>query len=105
MIVSRERSASMVECLARDQGAAGSSLTRGIALCPLARQINPSFVLVQPRKTIPYIAERLLMGHKESNQTSKWQTTFILIEHIVRQSITGEMYSLQQRTILVHLIW
>ena len=33
--------------------------------------INPSLVLVQPRKTRPYITERLLMGRKESNQTKK----------------------------------
>ena len=32
---------------------------------------NPSLVLVQPRKTPPYITERLLMGRKESNQTNK----------------------------------
>ena len=31
--------------------------------------IYPSLVLVQPRKTRPYITERLLMGRKESNQT------------------------------------
>ena len=30
--------------------------------------INPSLVLFQPRKTRPYITERLLMGCKESNQ-------------------------------------
>ena len=29
-----ERSCSVVECLIRDRGAAGSSLTGGIALCP-----------------------------------------------------------------------
>ena len=34
-----------------------------------ARHIYPSLVLAQPRKGDPYIAERLLMGHKESNQT------------------------------------
>ena len=28
-------------------------------------------VLVQPRKSRPFITERLLMGHKESNQTNK----------------------------------
>ena len=49
----RERSGSVVECLTR------------------ARHINPSLVLVQPRKTRPYITERLLMGRKESNQTNK----------------------------------
>ena len=31
--------------------------------------INPSLVLVQPRKIRPFITERLLMGRKESNQT------------------------------------
>ena len=30
---------------------------------------HPSLVLVQPRKTRPFITERLLMGRKESNQT------------------------------------
>ena len=35
------------------------------------RHINPSLVLVQPRKTRPYITERLLMGRKESKQTNK----------------------------------
>ena len=35
----------------------------------LSRNINPSLVLVQPRKIRSYITERLLMGRKESNQT------------------------------------
>ena len=35
----------------------------------LARHIYPSLVLVQPRKTRPCLTERLLMGHKESNQS------------------------------------
>ena len=40
----------------------------------LSKNINPSLVLVQPRKICPFITERLLMGRKESNQTeySKW---------------------------------
>ena len=37
----------------------------------LCKNINPSLVLVQPRKTRPFITERLLMGCKESNQTNK----------------------------------
>ena len=37
----------------------------------LSRNINPSLVLVQPRKSHPFITERLLMGSKESNQTNK----------------------------------
>ena len=35
----------------------------------LSKNINPSLVLVQPRETRPFIAERLLMGCKESDQT------------------------------------
>ena len=37
----------------------------------LSKNINPSLVLVHHRKTRPFITERLLMGHKESNQTNK----------------------------------
>ena len=37
----------------------------------LSKNIYPSLVLVQPRKTRPFITVRLLMGHKESNQTYK----------------------------------
>ena len=36
----------------------------------LSKNINPSLVLVQPRKTCPFITENLLMGCKESNQTN-----------------------------------
>ena len=32
---------------------------------------NPSLELVQPRKTHPYITERLLMGRNKSNQTKQ----------------------------------
>ena len=60
-------SGSVVECLTRDQGVAGSSLT-----VVLARQhIYPSLVLAQPRKTRPCLTERLLTGRKESKQTNK----------------------------------
>ena len=37
----------------------------------LSKNINRSLVLVQPRKTRPFITERLLMGRKESIQTKK----------------------------------
>ena len=67
----REHSGSVVDCLTRDRGAAGSSLTGVTALCSLSKTHYPSLVLVQPRKTRPYIIERLLMGRKESNQTYK----------------------------------
>ena len=39
---------------------------------PLSKNINPSLVLVQPRKTRPFLTKRLLMGRKESlRQTNK----------------------------------
>ena len=65
------RSGSVVECLTRDRGAAGSSLTSVTALWSLSKQIYPSLVLVQPRKTRPCLTERLLMGRKVSKQTNK----------------------------------
>ena len=34
----------------------------------LSKNINPSLVLVQPRNTLPFITERLLMGRKESKK-------------------------------------
>ena len=58
----RERSGSVVECLILDRKAAGSSFSGVTALCPLARHINPSLVLVQPKKTCPDVNERLLTG-------------------------------------------
>ena len=67
-----ERSGSVVECLTRDRSAAGSSLTGVTALCPAARHIYPSLVLVHHRKTRPYKTERLLMGRKESDQKTKF---------------------------------
>ena len=37
----------------------------------VGKNINPSLVLVQPRKTCPFITERLSMGRKESNRTKQ----------------------------------
>ena len=37
----------------------------------LSKNIYLSLVLVQPRKIRPFITERLLMGHKESNKKKK----------------------------------
>ena len=59
---------SVVRVLDSRTRAAGSCPTSVIALCAWARHINPRLVLVQPRKTRPYLTERLLMGCKESNQ-------------------------------------
>ena len=52
-----------------------SSLNSVTALCPCARHIYPSLVLVSTQEDLPYIIERLLMGRKESNQT-KNQTVY-----------------------------
>ena len=47
----------------------------------LSKNINPSLVLAQPRKTRPFITERLLMGRKESNQTNKNKVKPVLRGH------------------------
>ena len=44
------------------------SLNFNHCVVSLSKNINPSLVLVQPRKTRPDIAERLLMGRKESDK-------------------------------------
>ena len=44
----------------------------------LSKNINPSLVLAQPRKTRPFITERLLMGRKESNKTNFLAHVFTL---------------------------
>ena len=44
---------------------------RRYCVVSLSKNINPSLIMVQPRKTRPFITERLLMGRKESNQTKK----------------------------------
>ena len=41
----------------------------------LSKNINPSLVLVQPRKTRPFITERLLMGRKNQIKQTK-QTNY-----------------------------
>ena len=47
----------------------------------LSKNINPSLVLVQPRKTRPFITERLLMGRKESNDLSRWKVAYARFEN------------------------
>ena len=62
--------AQSVECLTRDRG---FEPHQRHCLVSLSKNINPSLVLVQPRKTRPFITEILLMGCKESNQTKNKQ--------------------------------
>ena len=43
----------------------------------LSKNFNPSLVLVQPRKTHPFITERLLMGRNESIKKTMGSTSKI----------------------------
>ena len=47
----------------------------------LSKNINPSSVLVQPRKTRPFITERLLMGRKESIKTKQKKVHIKIISY------------------------
>ena len=49
---------SVVECLNRDQGVAGSSLTGASALCPWASHFILCLVLVKPWTTRPAMTEK-----------------------------------------------
>ena len=66
-----EHSGWVVECLTRDRGAAGSSLSCVTVLCPWARHIYPCLVLVQPRKTRPTIYNWKIVEWDVRNQTNK----------------------------------
>ena len=48
----------------------------------LSENINPSLVLVQPKKTGPFITERLLMGRIESNQRKHKKSYHIRKMHV-----------------------
>ena len=53
----------MVECLTRGRG------FKRHCLVALSKKVYPSLVLVQPRKTRPWLTERLLMGHNQIKQS------------------------------------
>ena len=65
---------------------------RGHCVVSLSKNINPSLVLVKPRKTRPFISEILLMGRKESNQTDKQLTMFNNSIAIFSNSIKNLIY-------------
>ena len=71
IVVCRERSGSVDECLTRDRRAAGSSLTGVTALWSLSKthlsQLSTGSTQEEPSR----ITERLLSGRKESNQTKQ----------------------------------
>ena len=53
----------------------------------LSKNINPSLVLVQHRKDLPFITEKLLMLRKESNQINKTDDSDGLVQ--IRLSSRG----------------
>ena len=57
-----ERGGSLVLCLTRDRGDAGSSLTRGTALCPLGSNFILCLVLAQSGKKRPDMTENIWTG-------------------------------------------
>ena len=71
--------AQSVECLTRDRG---FEPHQRHCLVSLSKNINPSLVLVQPRKTRPFITEILLMGCKESNQTKTYKSMGLKAVHM-----------------------
>ena len=61
----------------------------------LSKNINPSLVLVQPRKTRPFITERLLMGRKESNQTNKTNNHYHILkiaDEVIRSNTASNAF-------------
>ena len=90
----REPSGSVIECLTRDREATGSSLTGVTASWSLThfRHIYPSLVLVQPRKTLPCLTERLLMGGKESNQTKQTKIALVIPLSVTKQNMQAEHF-------------
>ena len=56
----------------------------------LSKNINPSLVLVQPRKICPFITERLLMGRKELNQTNKQNLYIFTGQRFIYASVLKE---------------
>ena len=72
----------VVECLTRDRGR-GFEPHRRHCVVSLCKNINPSIVLVQPRKICRFITERLLMGCKESNQTNKQNNLYCHLRRVV----------------------
>ena len=62
----------MVECLLETEGPRVQASPTSLRCGFWARHIYLSLVLVQPRKTRPYITERFMMGRKESNQTNTY---------------------------------
>ena len=60
----------------------------------LSKNINPTLELVQPRKTPPFIIERLSMGPKESNQI-KNKSCWIAFEYMEQNLYADHIFRLE----------
>ena len=69
----------------------------------LSKNINPSLVLVQPRKTHPFITERLLMGSKESNQANKHTNKETSHTREPREQVITRLDSIIKTTLVLHV--
>ena len=67
----------------------------------LSKNINPSLVLAQPRKTSPFITERLLMRCKESNQTKPFSLNGLLKGYVFFQVQTIILKKIRNRLIFI----
>ena len=94
MILARERSGSVVECLTRDRRAAGSSLTGVTALWSLSKTHLSKLSTGSTQEDPPRITERLLSGRKESNQTNKQtnKQNMILAEEFRMGNVAGDPF-------------
>ena len=62
----------------------------------LSKNINPSLVLVQPRKTLPFTTERLLMECKESNQMARKNMVVIFLFVLDELALMYEMCAFER---------
>ena len=79
-----ERSGSVVECLTRDRGAAGSSLTCVTMFWSLSKTHLSQLSTGLTQEDRPCLTERSLMGCKESNQTNNTYLTVYSLWQITR---------------------
>ena len=70
----------------------------------LSKNINPSLVLVQPRKTGPFITERLLTGRKESNQQNKLIGVGNSIRHKWVDKMSHDVFTLVEFEVTVNVL-
>ena len=72
---------------------------------PFSKNIYPSLVLVQRRKTRPFITERLLMGRKESNRQTNLpcKPSVRFVVHVNRQIVATKIRRIKNvSTVCVH---